>query len=260
MPVQNAPSSENLLLGKGQILFDRFDANGNSTGFRHLGNIDKFDLTTNDTKTQKYSAMESTAPLLKEIVTKRLVTLALTGSEFTPGNMALITQGDVSQLIQLATAVVAEPISDTTIPDLYYVTKKLGPISAVAVKFDAVAGVAGVDYEIVDANTGLIHILPGTILAGAVTVDYTPTAYDATNGPNVVSGGTAARVEGALKFIGDPTAGPAVIVDVWHVQVSPNGALSLISDDWADMSLNMEVLSDRANHPAAPLYQVTYLP
>lgn len=260
MPAHTPPSSDNLLLGKGIVLFNRWDPNGVPTSFKHLGNVDKFDLQTADTKVQKFSAMQAAAPLYKEVITKRIVTLTLTGSEFHPDNFALATQGNVSTLVQPATAIVAEAVAPTTVPGSYFVTKVLGPISAVAVKFGAGAGVLGVDYEILNAKVGLIHILPTTILTGAVTVDYTPTAYTGTTGPSVVSGGAVGKIEGSLKFIGDPTSGPAMLVDVWHVVVAPNGAVGLISDNFADLSLSMTIFDDSVNHPASPLYQSLYLP
>jgi hypothetical protein len=254
------PDPQNLYVGKGQVLFNRFDANGNPTAFKHLGNVDSLEITTNDTKIQKYSAMSASAPLLKEVMTRRIVTLTLKGSEFHPDNMALLTMGVVNTLTQAATAVVGEAVAATTVPGSYFTTKQMGPITAVTVHFGATAGVAGTDYVIVDATVGLIHILPTTILTGAVTVDYTPTAYAGAAGLSVVAGGTQGVIQGALKFVGDPTAGPKQIVDVWRCNVSPNGAFGLISDDFADLSLTMTVQDDSANHPASPLYQSIYAP
>jgi hypothetical protein len=258
MTFRAPPDPQNLYVGKGQVLFNRFDANGVPTVFKHLGNIDSMDITTNDTKIQKYSAMSASAPLLKEVMTRRIVTLTLKGSEFHPDNMALVTMGQVNTLTQAATAVTGEAVAASTVPGSYFVTQKMGPITAVTVHFGASAGVAGVDYVVVDAAVGLIHILASTILTGAVTVDYTPTAYAGSAGLSVVAGGTAGVIQGALKFIGDPTAGPKQIVDVWRCNVSPNGAVGLISDNFADLSLTMTVQDDSGNHPAAPLYQSIY--
>lgn len=257
---QTAPSSENLLLGKGQVLFDRFDAAGLSTGFKHLGNVETFELTTTDDKVQKFSSMAAGAPLYKEVNRRRSAVLTLTGSEFHPENMALVTMGDVSQLVQVATPVAGEVVSAATIPGMYFTTAKLGPISAVAVHFGAGVGVLGVDYAILNANIGLIRILPGTILAGAVTVDYTPTAYTAPNGPKMVAGGVAGVIQGAVKFIGDPSTGPDMIVDVWRANVSPNGAVGLIGDDFATLGLTMAILDDSVAHASFPLYRIMYPP
>jgi hypothetical protein len=260
MPAQAAPSSENLLLGKGQVFFDRFDVNGVSQGLRHLGNVETFELTTADDNVDKYSSMTAGAPLYKRVNRRRTVTLRITGDEFHPENMALVTMGSQSTLAQPATAVVGEVITATTVPGIYYVTKKLGPISAVVVHFGAGAGVLGVDYAIVDANSGLIRILPGTVLTGAVTIDYTPTAYSSTTSPQVIHGGVSGTISGKILFLGDPSTGPKVKVEVWHVNITPDGAVGLISDDYATMGLSAAVLDDAINHPASPLYELTYLP
>lgn len=260
MPAQAAPSSDNLLLGKGQVYFDRFTTAGVSTGLKHLGNVETLELTTEDDVIEKYSSMVNSSPLYKRVNRRRTTTLRITGNEFNPENVALALMGIQSTLAQAATAVVGEAIAATTVPGTYYKTLKLGPISAVAVKFAGVAGVLGTDYAIIDATTGLIRILPGTIKTGAVTIDYTPTAYASTTSPQVISGGAQGVIEGRLLFIGDPASGPKMMVNVWHVSISPDGALGLISDDFATMGLSAAVLDDSVAHPASPLYEVVYLP
>lgn len=259
-PAQAAPSSENLLLGKGQVFFDRFDAAGLSTGMKHLGNVETFELTTADDNVDKFSSMSAGAPLYKRVNRRRTITLKITGDEFHPENMALVTMGSQSTLAQAATAVVAEPISPATFPGTYYATKKLGPITAVVLHFGATVGVLGVDYAIINAAVGVVRILPGTILTGAVTIDYTPTVYATPSGPQVVHGGVSGIVQGHIMFLGDPSTGPKVKVDVWNCNISPDGAVGLISDDYATMGLTAAVLDDSVNHPASPLYEVTYLP
>ena len=119
--------------------------------------------------------------------------------------------------------------------------------------FGAAVGVLASGFFLIDRFG-----LPGTILTGAVTVDYTPTAY--ADGLTQIAAGTESLVRAKVTFVGDPSAGPAVMVEIWDVQITPDGALGLISDDFATLGLQMAVQSDVANHPAAPLYQVTYLP
>lgn len=259
MPATTAPSSENLLLGKGQLYFDRFDGNGASTGRIHMGNIETFEITTADDNVEKFSSMSAGAPLYKRVNRRRTVTCKVTGDEFNPENLALMTMGSKAYLTQAATAVVGEALAASTVPGAYLKTAKLGPISAVAVKFGGVAGVLNTDYAIIDANVGIIRILPATIKTGAVTIDYTPTAYATTAVP-VVAGGDSGIIEGSLLFIGDPSAGPKVMVEVWKVSITPDGALGLISEDFATLALNMAIEADEANHPSSPLYDVTYLP
>ena len=260
MPVQPTPSGENLLVGKGQVLFDRFDANGLKTGFRHLGNVSSMELTTADDVIEKFSSMSAGAPLYKRVNRRRNVTLKLTMDEFDPENVALALMGETSVLVQAATAVVAEPIFPSTVKGSFFKLAKLGPYTGVSIKFGVTAGVAGVDYRVVDAKAGVYQILLGTALTGAVTADYTPTAYTSTTGPKVVGGGISGVIEGQLMFIGDPSTGPKTIVDVWRLNISPDSAVGLISDEFAEMGLTAGVLDDSALHPSNPLYQVTYVP
>jgi hypothetical protein len=259
MPAQPTPNSDNLLVGKGQLLFNRFDSLGVPTSFKHLGNVDSLELTTADTKIQKYSAMQASAPLYKEANQKRIVTLKVVGDEFAPDNLALVLMGDLATLVQPATAIVGEALAPATVPGSYVKLAKLGPYTAVAVKFGATPGVLGTDYAIINAKMGLIRILPGTILTGAVTADYTPSAYTGTTGPAVVGGGTAGIIQGSFLFIGDPTTGPAMMVEIWKANVSPDSAIGLISEAFATLGLTASILDDSGNHAAHPLYQVTYL-
>jgi hypothetical protein len=259
MPNLVAPTSDNLLLGAGALYIDRKDADGNLTGMLHAGNCETLEITTQDDVIQKFESMTKARALYKQIQRRRTVTLKAVLDEFNAPNLALVLMGDqVQSAAQPATAVVGEAVAAATLPGSYFKTALMGPISAVTVHFGAGAGVLGTDYEITNADVGVIHILPGTILTGAVTVDYTPTAY--ADGLTQIAAGTESLVRAKVTFVGDPSAGPAVMVEIWDVQITPDGALGLISDDFATLGLQMAVQSDVANHPAAPLYQVTYLP
>lgn len=261
-PLIAAPDSGNLLLGKGKVYFNRKIA-GALTGYRHLGNVEKFELTTADDILEKYSSMSAAAPLYKQIMRKRLVTLSLTMNEFDPENVALVLMGTVISSSQVATPVVDEVASTSSLVGRTYRFAKLGPHTAItAKKSPATALVAGTDYVIDDASLGLIRILSNTTLTDGSTllVSYTPTAYTApATAIKTVEGGTLALIEGAVLFVPDPTLGPRQMVEVWSVSSRPDGALGLISDDYADAGLTMAVQDDSVNHPTSPLYRVTFL-
>jgi hypothetical protein len=146
-----------------------------------------------------------------------------------------------------------------------YRLAKLGPYTA-GPTFQEAAGptalVLGTDYEVLNADLGIIRILEAAVnIADGDTLEasYTPTAYTAGQLVQIV-GGTVNTIEGALMFVGDPSTGPRELLEVWRVAVDPNGALPLINEDFAEFNLTMEVLDDSANHAAAPLYQLTELP
>lgn len=253
-----APSADNLLLGAGALYINRKDANGVGTGMVHAGNCETLELTTEDDVLEKNESMTQARALYKSVTRKRTVTLRAVLDEFNASNLALVLMGSTAaSAAQAATAVTGEAVAAATVPGTFFKTAKLGPISAVAVKFGAVAGVAGTDYEVVNADVGIIHILEGTAMTGAVTVDYTPTAY--ADGITQVAGGTDTTVRASILFVGDPSAGPPIMLEVWDVQVKPDGALGLISDDFATMAITMTVQSDIVNHAAAPLYLLSYI-
>lgn len=255
------PDSDNLLVGKGQVWFNRFDALGVGTGLRHLGNVDAMEITTADDKIQKYSNMSQDAPLYKEVARRRTITIRLTLSEFNPENMAMVMMGTVVRTAtQAATAVTGEVLTTSAVLGGHYMFSKIGPHTAISVSSSGVKTL-GTDYTIEDANVGIIKILPtGTIVAGAsVTASYTPTPYVAGDIVEVY-GGESQTVEGSLLFVGDPTTGPRQKIEVWRVSFTPDGALGLISDEFASVGLTGSVLADPVAHPLNKLYKSTFLP
>lgn len=254
-----APSADNLLLGAGALYINRKDANGVGLGMVHAGNCETLEITTEDDVLEKYESMTRARSLYKSVTRKRTVRLRAVLDEFNADNLALVMMGEkVTSAAQDATAVVGEALAAQFVPGAYYKTAKLGPISAVSVKFGATPGVEGTDYEVANASVGIIHVLPDTAQPpAALTIDYTPTAY--ADGFTQVQGGKDTTVRASLLFVGDPSAGPAVMVEVWDVQITPDGALGLISEDFATLALQMSVQSDIVNHADSPLYLVTYL-
>ena len=255
-----APSADNLLLGAGALYINRKDAAGVGLGMVHAGNCETLEITTEDDVLEKYESMTRSRSLYKSVTRKRTVRLRAVLDEFNGDNLALALMGNKAQSAAvIAGAVVGEELAAAFVAGAYYKTAKLGPISAVSVDFGATPGVEGVDYEIANAAVGIIRVLPDTAqpAGAALTIDYTPTAY--ADGLTQVRGGTETTVRASLLFVGDPNAGPPVMVEIWDVQVAPDGALGLISEDFATLALQMTVQSDIVNHADAPLYLVTYL-
>lgn len=259
MGVSIAPNADNLLLGTGEIWFNRFDDNGDPTGLIHLGNCETIELTTTDDVLEKFSSMQAGRPLYRRVTRRRTVNLRAAMDEFTVDNVALALMGEkVQSAAQPATAVTGEAAAAATVPGSYFKTALLGPITAVTVTFGATPGVLGTDYEIYDADVGIIHILPDTILTGAVTVDYTPTAY--ADGLTQIRGGTKNLINGSILFRGTTDQGPRYMIEVWKASSTPDGAVGLISEEFAQMAVNFGIQADSVNHPLEPLYRITELP
>lgn len=258
-----APHSDNLLLGKGEVFFNRKNTDGTYQGYRHMGNVETLELTTTDDVLEKYSSMDRSAGLYKRVTRRRDAVVRAVLDEFTPENLALIMMGNTAQTAaQAATPVAGETLTDDAVEGAFYKVAKIGPITAVSLANITTPGalVAGVDYRVHNADVGIIQLIAGGsgyAPGDEIEIDYTPTAY--ASGFTTVQGGTETLVEGALLFIPDPTTGPQIMLEVWDVSVAPDGALGLISTEFAQMALNMSAQADAITHPDEPLYRATYL-
>lgn len=63
----------------------------------------------------------------------------------------------------------------------------------------------------------------------------------------------------AVKFVSDNPIGPNMEWDFWKVKLTPNGSLSLISEEYATMSFTAKGLEDTENHPESPFFDVEYV-
>jgi hypothetical protein len=87
-----APSTENLVIGKGFIIFKPVG----ETDFFHLGNVPNFTFTPAVTKLDHFSSMAGTKLKDKSIVTEKTATVKITMEEFTKRNLGIMLMGDVN--------------------------------------------------------------------------------------------------------------------------------------------------------------------
>lgn len=79
------------------------------------------------------------------------------------------------------------------------------------------------------------------------------------DGSNIIQAGTALMAEYALKFESDNPAGWNERWEFWKCELSPNGSLSLISDEWRAIPFSGSGLSDSANHSTSPYFNVVLM-
>jgi hypothetical protein len=249
-----------LLLGRGKIYFDRWlPGTTTPTGARMVGDADKFDIVPSVQTKDRYASTKNTATKLATVNISQQHMLQIQMGEYDPENVAIALLGDTASVTQTATPVTAESLtSSVVLGRIYQTAKRL--ITAITVhQLPSTVLVLGTDYEVEDATMGLIRILPTsvTVTAGSgITIDYTPTAIVAP-GLTKVSAGLESKIDGKLLFVGDPAQGHQWDAEFWHVRFTPNGALALITSDFADIPVQAEVLDDSVLHPAEPLYRLT---
>ncbi len=245
------------MLGKGSLLLDVFDASGNLTGYQHLGNCTKVEQELKDDKASLYQSINAVPSLVAYAVKKRDVTVSITGTDFSFSHLAIaLMSGGETILTTAATPVTGEALASATATKKGKYFATLGRNIATVVVHQSLGVLAeGTDYVVVDAAEGLIYF-PATstvIDTTAVTVDYTPTVGSFSQ----VAGAVMPFVRGRLRFVPDPTDGKKIGVEWWVVNLSPNGKIGLIADDYGNWELEGMVIDDAANHPLSPYFLAT---
>lgn len=261
MQPNQAPQDQDLILGKGKVYFDRFDASGNGQGEVLLGNVTEIALGLDVERAQKYSSMDKAAGLLKSVVTRQTPGIGIVGDEFNPYNLALAVMGEERDIEQTGQAITGEQLtSDGTVKAGRQYALAEEEISSVTVTQDPggtpAVLVEDTDYEL-DTTRGLITFLNSSVTldeAMVIEVDYTSGAVTL----ETIAGVTQGKIEGLLRFIGDPTSGPKYDLVVWKVNIAPDGELGLISDDYGNWSLAGEIMQQETAHPDEPFYRLTH--
>ena len=89
MPGIKYPLPHVPMLGKGSILFDRFDASGLLTGYMPFGNCTKFELAHKDERAELFQSLNKSASLIATGLKKRTVSVSIIGTDFRSDMLAL---------------------------------------------------------------------------------------------------------------------------------------------------------------------------
>jgi hypothetical protein len=234
-----------LQLGRGALFLARLNPTTLANeGFLDVGNCTLLEVSTSVEQTEKRSSVDDTNELLARVETSRTMEVNITLGEYRKDNLALALVGDTGNYTQGATPVVGETLTaDSKQGRTYFAANR--KLTSVAVKVSAATKVEGTDYEI-DTETGAVKIIVGGSIADAstVTIDYTPTAITTLD---TVSLGTAGTIYCALNFVGKPLNGKVQELYLPKVQISPDGALGFITEDFADYNLKGTIVKDTAD-------------
>lgn len=76
---------------------------------------------------------------------------------------------------------------------------------------------------------------------------------------NTIRVNQALTKEYAMTFTPDNPEGEDNRFEFHKVKLTPNGDLALIGDEWMSLNFSFEGLSDSANNPNSPWFDITYL-
>ena len=253
-----AADGTNLLLGKGKLYLDRLTALGVSTGERFVGACNSLGISVEVESKQAYSSAEASAPLLQEAIIRQTHIVAIAMSEYTADNLALFLLGTKSTLDETGSSSSDESHASvhqgTYVKLLHRNVKTTSP--AAVVKVGITTKTAGTDY-VMDCASGRVYIVPGGGIAENATILVTYTWL--TESLTKITAGAVGKIEAMIRFVGDPTAGPALELEVWRVSLTPDGELGLISDDYGEFKFKAKILSDATAHPTDPYYRLIEL-
>lgn len=258
----NVVTPDSIILGRGEVYFDRFNASGVKTGERFLGNCQSFEIGIEDEVRDKYSSAEASAPLIKSVNVRRTPRIQVVLDEYDEDNLALAFMGDKADFLQTGASVMNEVPPTTSVKKGYWF--QVGSLALPRRQISAVTvtGPGGMptyvnntDY-IIDAPRGRIFIVTaGAIANGAsLEVDYTFATIAAAALPTVQAG-ISNFIEGFMRFVGKPGSGRIWEVEVWKASLNPDGNVPFIGDDFASFTMAGKVLADTTGHPTEPYFR-----
>lgn len=240
-----------LLLGKGKVSFNQKNADGSYKGELFLGNCPDFSAGISDDRKIKRSSATASAPIIADSLVSRDLTFSITLDEWDRRNVALGLMGALSTLTQTASdgTITLGPVKQG-----YWYQVQVDGVDIRQLTAAAKAGsVLGVDF-MVDAEAGRIYIVEGGNIADNTSPEFDcEWTGDDANAINIAS---EAKIEGFLRFVGDPSEGPKYEAKLWNVSIQPDGDVGFISEDHASFKMKCTVKDDSINHPDFPLGQV----
>jgi hypothetical protein len=257
-----ATHPQNYTLGRGKVYLDRLDADGNSTGFRYIGNTPGFSLNFSTETVEHRSSDEGINEIDDSATVSVDRNLTLATDNIDKGNLALAFLGEALDISQSAATIVDEEINAVEQGRYYQLgATALNPAGVRAltehsegvnivltdddgtpVEFDETD-----DYEI-DMVSGLLYIVPG----GAITDGTNLLAgykTSAASRERVISGNEP--IDCAIKYVSANPKGAQKDVLLPLVTLSPDGDFTLKSgNDWQTLNFR-GVIRKKAGYEAA---------
>lgn len=244
-------NGQNLKLGRGSLLFAPHDGSEAEEGFIFMGNIPSLEFTWEIETREKFSATQSSSPLLASSTSRQDLSLTAQCDEHSKENLKKFFFGTESQVNQTLSTTGTININDLLVGRSY----DIGSIrlTNVVVTKGTTTLVAGTDYDIFPTQ-GMIVLKDSVNVSDGddvvVTFDRPAAVIDR------VSLGRVSEQLVKVMYIADDSNTSGISANdryvLWKTQMIPDGAYQLISDDYTSFNLRFRVLNDPA-HPTNPL-------
>lgn len=221
-------------LGSGRIYVDR-KIGSVFHGLKYIGNATKFEIKENSDKKERVSKDRSNyGSALNTVFVKKPAEVNITLDDLDKDNLALVFLGDSSSVSVTGATITDEIV--TAYQGLIFKTahRKISNV----VLTDSTGSptyVLDTDYEITDANLGLIKIKGSTITNGqSLKIDYTYGSMTS----NKVAGGTNSNIIVKILFDGVNQADQSkAVVNVFEGVLSPTSGVDFLANDFTSLEL-----------------------
>jgi hypothetical protein len=246
---------ENVKLGKGSLLLDYLNDSGQPTGLDFVGNMTGFSLTWDITQVEKYSSTERTGGLVARDRTRAGLTVSAQCDEWTSRNLQSYFLAGEAAANQGSASAQSVALDDVVLGRYYEIGARR--VTNVEVLKGSIPLTLNEDYEL-NSEFGMVHILAGgTVVAGDdLVVMFDKPALTITK---LQLGTKSSQIARALYLADDANSSGSASKDrleLWRVDVAPDGEVQLIGDDYGSFTLTMGVLVD-ATHPGEPYGTLT---
>jgi hypothetical protein len=263
-------------LGRGNVLFNRMDDDGNYLGYVNCGIVSDLSVSLKTTVKTKEGGM---GPIKEQLETVEVGPRAVTGKmilddwllhnvrlAFGNGILDTYTIGSIAnsqnETHTIDTAALTgkfiaikgmwQQVANTLGVSVfnfadydYSTTPPTKKTLAFTIAGSPVSPVENTDYE-VDYEAGLVRVLLNTILTEGAEVSVTGPGYATVL--SQLSIGTK-LVRGKLLYVGNNTTDPRYRIEGWDVIITPATDISLITEDFGKLTFDLMFNSDSVNHP-----------
>jgi hypothetical protein len=254
----NTPSPQNYTLGKGVLYFDKYDSSaGTYEGARDLGNSPEVSINIAPEKLEHFSSRGGLKVKDKSVVSEMNMKISFSLDEPNIENLAMMFMAEQEEVTQAAVTAGTKGIASVKQGRYYDLGARGITAESVSVETDPagtpVVKTEGTDF-VIDYVRGRIFIPYTSTIVDADEIEVSFDAAEQTY--TKLKAMQETEIEGRLIFISDNPVGVNYDLTAHRASLTPSGDLSLIGEDWMNLSYEAEIMKDETGHPDSPYMDI----